>query len=252
MRYSLIAVVLTFCATVFANETPAPTPKSSHTFVIVHGAWAGGWEHKKLAQALEARGHKVLRPTLTGQGERVHLASPEVDLRLHIHDIANFIRWEELKDVVLVGHSYGGMVITGVVDQMPERMKHVIYIDAIVPEDGQTAFEAIGPNRPRPQAVDGYFVLPNQQNKSVPHVVPQPAKTVTQPISLTNQEAARKVPTTYLLTVDKGKEPSEDSFFRCYERAQERGWKTEVMIGDHIVHLTQTDRLADLLVAAVP
>src|SRR6185295_17762242 len=84
-------------------------PKTKLTFVIVHGAWAGGWEHKKLAEALQADGHIVHRVTLTGHGERSHLASPDIGLSVHIQDVVNFIEWEDLHDIVLVGHSYGGM-----------------------------------------------------------------------------------------------------------------------------------------------
>lgn len=222
-----------------------------HTFVIVHGAWAGGWEHKKLAEALQAKGHKVHRPTLTGQGERVHLASPEIDLKLHIKDIVNFIEWEDLHDVVLVGHSYGGMVITGVADQVASRLKHVIYLDAFLPENGESAQTSRGTGSPSRPAVNGFFSVGDQTGKPVPHVVPQPEKTFTQPIVLGHQDEARKVPTSYILTADRGKPAEQDGFYRFYERAKSRGWTTSVMTGDHIVHVSQTDELARLLEAAL-
>src|SRR5580704_13879861 len=92
------------------------------TFVLVHGAWHGGWCWKRVRKALQAQGHEVFTPTLTGVAERSHLLSPQVNLETHIDDVANLIQWEELSDVVLCGHSYGGCVISGVADRIPDRM----------------------------------------------------------------------------------------------------------------------------------
>jgi len=228
------------------------TTTGAHTFVLVHGAWAGGWEHKKLADALQAGGHTVHRVTLTGQGDRSHLASPEVGVTLHIQDVVNFIEWEDLRDVVLVGHSYGGMVITGVADRLPDRFKHVIYLDAFLPEDGESAYGTFGPEgatRRRP-AVNGFLPLGDQTGKPVPHVVPQSEKTFTEPVSLRNQDKARAIPTTYILTADDAKQPEKDMFHRYYERAKTRGWKTVVMEGDHVVHLSKTAETARLFAEA--
>jgi pimeloyl-ACP methyl ester carboxylesterase len=240
-------------AFVSATETSAASPaKPKYTFVIVHGAWAGGWEHKKLAEALQADGHTVYRVTLTGQGDRSHLASPDVGLSLHIQDVVNFCEWEDLHDVVLVGHSYGGMVITGVADRIASRLKHVIYLDAFLPENGESAYTSMGPNvPPRFPAVNGFISLGDQSGKPVPHIVPQAEKTFTEPIKLEHQDEARKVPTTYILTVDPGKKPEQDMFFRYYERANARGWKTEIMEGDHVVHLSQTRETVRRLEEAV-
>jgi alpha-N-arabinofuranosidase len=234
-----------------ASANAGTAQPGKFTFVVVHGAWAGGWEHKKLAEALQAAGHTVYRPTLTGQGERVHLASPEIDLALHIQDVANFIEWEDMHDVVLVGHSYGGMVVTGVADRVASRLKHLIYLDAFLPENGESAHSSMGAGRPPRPAVNGFFSIGDQTGKPVPHVVPQPEKTFTQPIVLAHQDEARQVPTTYILTVDKGKTPEQDGFFRFYARAKSRDWKTVVMTGDHVVHLTQTKELAQILTEAL-
>ena len=219
------------------------------TFVIVHGAWAGGWEHKKLAEALIAKGHAVVRVTLTGQGERVHLASPEITLDTHIQDVENVLLWEQLTDVVLVGHSYGGMVITGVVDKVPERFKRVIYLDAFLPENGESLYSSLGREGPSTQPADGFVSLGNVDlsKEKIPHIVRQSNKTFNQPISLTNQEAARKVPTSYILTVDAGKTAESDGFFRFYERAKARGWQASIMEGSHVVHLDRTRETAELL-----
>jgi pimeloyl-ACP methyl ester carboxylesterase len=115
------------------------------TFVLVHGAWGGGWAWKRVAPLLRAHGHEVFTPTLTGLGERVHLARPDVNLDTHIQDIVNLLLYEDLANVVLVGWSYGGMVITGVLDRVPERLAHVAYVDAEVPRDGESEFSISGP-----------------------------------------------------------------------------------------------------------
>lgn len=250
-RPKLVILLLFHClAIALFADTKAATPSGQnphYTYVIVHGAWAGGWEHKKLGDMLEADGQKVYRVTLTGQGERSHLASPDVDLKTHIQDVVNVIEWEDLHDVVLLGHSYGGMVITGVVDRIPGRFKQVIYLDAFLPENGESAFSSMGQGGRRMPAVNGFITLMDQSDKPVPHIVPQSEKTFSQPIELNNQDKARSIPTLYILTVDAGKKPEEDMFFRYYERAKVRGWKTAVMEGDHVVHLTKTRELATRL-----
>ena len=114
------------------------TSKNPATFVLVHGAWSGGWCYHKVAARLRARGHDVFTPTLTGQGERSHLLSGTINLSLHIEDILAVFRCENLSDVVLAGHSYGGMVITGVADRAADRIRALAYLDAFLPEDGQS------------------------------------------------------------------------------------------------------------------
>lgn len=111
------------------------------TLVLVHGSSSGGWSWKKVTPALWAAGHVVHTPTMTGLGDRVHLLTPEVNLSLHIRDIVNFMFYEDLYDVILVGQSYGGMVITGVAEQVAERINRLVYLDAFIPDDGQSAFD---------------------------------------------------------------------------------------------------------------
>ncbi len=252
--FCLLFCLTAVCPSIRAADAVSPSPAHPKlTYVIVHGAWAGGWEHKKLAEALQADGHTVYRVTLTGQGDRSHLASPDIGLSVHIQDVVNFIEWEDLHDVVLVGHSYGGMVITGAADRVAARLKHVIYLDAFLPENGESAYSSMGTGTPphRMPAVNGFISLGDQTGKPVPHVVPQSEKTFTEPIQLEHQDEARRVPTTYILTVDRGKTPEQDMFFRYYERAKARGWKTEIMEGPHVVHITQPVETAHRLEAAV-
>jgi pimeloyl-ACP methyl ester carboxylesterase len=131
--------------------------ESMTTFVLVHGAWHGGWCWKYVAQPLRGAGHDVYTPTLTGLGERCHLLTPDVGLETHIQDIVNLFEFEDLRDVVLVGHSYGGMVITGVVDRVPNRVGHLVYLDAYVPGDGQSLLDISGP---RPEFGTDWFIEP--------------------------------------------------------------------------------------------
>ena len=237
---------LVACKTTPTNHPSGNNPK--YTYVIVHGAWGGGWDWKPMDQLLTTDGYKVYRPTLTGQGERSHLASTNIDLDTHIQDIVNVILWEDLHDVVLVGHSYGGMVITGVADRVPNRIKHVIYLDAFVPNNGECA-NAIRAHTGIDRPIINGFVIPAwiTNNPPPPHDVPHPAKTFSEPISLTNQAVAAKLPTTYILTVDKGSPPEQDDFYPFYRRAKARGWTTIIMEGDHNVQRSHQKELVGLL-----
>ena len=111
------------------------------TFLVCHGAWSAGWAWKKMHPLMQAAGHRLVTPTYTGLGERAHLAHPGIDLDLHIEDMLNVIAYEDLRDIVLVGHSYGGMVATGVADRARDRVKQLIYVDAFVPGDGQSLLD---------------------------------------------------------------------------------------------------------------
>src|SRR5687768_18076653 len=116
------------------------------TFVLVHGAFVGGWCWRWVAPYLRGAGHDVYCPTLTGSGERVHLASPRVDLATHVEDVVNVLHYEDLRGVVLVGHSYGGMVITGAAERVSERLARLVYLDAFVPQDGQALADLLPPD----------------------------------------------------------------------------------------------------------
>ena len=113
------------------------------TFVLVHGAWHGGWCWRRVADRLTAAGHRVFTPTLTGLGERQHLMSASITLDTHVQDVCNLIRFEELSDVCLVGHSYAGMVISRVAEEMEDRISSFVFLDAFVPEDGETPLDLV-------------------------------------------------------------------------------------------------------------
>ena len=121
------------------DDAASPTPA---TFVLVHGAWHGGWCWRRVEALLRARGHRVFAPTLTGVADRSHLAGPEVDLSTHVEDIVNLIKWEGLEDVVLCGHSYGGMVISGVAEKIPAgAIGSIVFLDAFLPARGRSLLD---------------------------------------------------------------------------------------------------------------
>lgn len=240
-----------FLMIVVAGIYPATFAQSSAKpiYVIVHGAWGGSWAFKKVDSLLTEKGAVVYRPSLTGQGERVHLATTDVGLTTHIKDVVNMILYEDLHDVILVGHSYGGMVVTGVADSLPGRIKKLIYLDAIVPENGESVIGIQG-SRADPikkMVVNGFIVPPwVTAGKLPPKDVPHPYKTFTDSIVLTNKERL-KIPTTYILTVEKGKEPKDDDFASQAERAKKKGWPILILEADHNAQWSAPEALADML-----
>ena len=136
---------------------------SHRTFLVCHGAWSAGWAWKKMHPLMQAAAHRLVTPTCTGLGERVHLTNPSIDLETHIEDVLNVMKYEDLRDIVLLGHSYGGMVATGVADRARDRVSQLIYLDAFVPEDGQSLLDLNEPARQRIQelAKTGWRVPPS-------------------------------------------------------------------------------------------
>ncbi len=118
--------------------------KIQHTYVLVHGMTGGGWDWKLIDNLLSKDGHEVYRPTLTGLGERMHLGHSDINLSTHVEDIVNLIKFEQLENIILVGHSYGGMVITGVMNELPEKIQHAFFLDALVPDHGMSAIDVAG------------------------------------------------------------------------------------------------------------
>jgi pimeloyl-ACP methyl ester carboxylesterase len=232
-----------------AQPQSATAAQAKPTIVIVHGAWGGAWAFKRVEALLREKGFNVYRPQLTGLGERVHLARPEVGLTLHIEDVVNTILFEDLRDVILVGHSYGGMVITGVADRLPDRIKRLIYLDAMVPNDGESVTSiTAGRNDWLKSMIQGDYIVPRwvKPDQKPPKDEPQPLKTFTEPISLKN-EAARKLPATYILTVEKNKEAKDDDFFPQSQRAKEKGWPILQLTSDHNPQWSAPEALADML-----
>ena len=124
-----------------------PSEAARHTFVLIHGAWHGGWCWRRVTDLLAARGHEAFAPTLTGVGERAHLLSPAVGLDTHVTDIVNVFEFENIHNAVLVGHSYAGMVVTGVAERLPGRIKSIVYLDAFLSADGQSMLDLVSEER---------------------------------------------------------------------------------------------------------
>ncbi len=217
------------------------------TFVIVHGAWGGSWDWRTVDSLLTARGQRVFRPDLTGLGKRSHLASSlEIGLDTHIADIVNEILWEELTDVVLVGHSYGGMVISGVADSIPGRIRELVYVDAFLPQNGESVLtlmpEGLGA-MVRTAVRDGLIVAPwLQADTVIPYDVPHPYRTFADTIEL--GERYESVRGRYILTAEPG---SPDGFEPFAARARERGWDVVTMQTNHTPNRTQPVELVELL-----
>jgi len=231
------------------GQTPKTDTPAKQTIVIVHGAWGGAWAFKNVEALLRQKGFEVYRPQLTGQGDRVHLARADIGLNTHIDDVVNTILYENLRDITLVGHSYGGMVISGVADRVPDRIKRVVYLDAMVPNDGESVLTVWGGrNDFIKQMTKGDFIVPPwvKPDQPPPHDVPQALKTFTDPIALKN-EAARKLPATYILTVEKDKEAKADDFFSQSQRAKERGWTMLQLTADHNPQWSAPEALVEML-----
>jgi len=228
------------------------------TFVLVHGSFHGGWCWERVATRLRRDGHTVLTPTLTGLGERSHLVHPRVGLDLHVLDVAQVLEYGDLGDVVLVGHSYGGMVVTGVADAVPERLAHVVYLDGFRPEHGQSAWD-ISPDAqrrweaaaeaagtgwlvPPPDPVEAYDVCDADAEWVRERLVPTPLFTHEQPLHAPDERAA-SLPQTYVLCT------RYDGFEDVARRARDEGVDYHELDTGHDAMITAPDGLAEILLA---
>jgi pimeloyl-ACP methyl ester carboxylesterase len=183
------------------------------TYVLVHGGAHGGWCYQRVAQILRSEGHDVYAPTLTGLGERSHLVTPGIDLESHIRDVVAVLHYEDLRDVILVGHSYGGMVITGVADRATDRVGRLVYLDAANPVNGQSLVDVAGPVieavRPAGAVVDGVELVllpspdagafygvtdPEDLDWMADRLTGHPWNCFAQPLELTNEAALWAIP----------------------------------------------------------
>jgi len=246
--------VLLLGALLAASAVAPAMAGGKQTFVLVHGATAGGWEWKRTGEFLTADGHTVYRPTLTGLGEREHLNSTEVDLETHINDVVNLILFEDLHDVVLTGHSYGGMVVTGVMDRIPERLRHVVFLDAAVPEDGQSIWDLFGNRGPMPadRFRDGFMQVPwVKPGDRPPYSVKQSIRCFEQPVSYRNP-AALALPVTYVAFVPEGQSAEERAKTdRSWQNAVARGWTIRTFPGGHVAQQEDPRGVATLIEESV-
>jgi pimeloyl-ACP methyl ester carboxylesterase len=221
-------------------------------FVLVHGAWHGGWCWRRVADRLAEKGHRVFTPTLTGLADRSHLLAESVNLSTHVSDVANLIRWEELKDVVLCGHSYGGMVVTGAADKVSERIAALVYLDAFVPESGQSMQDL----RPRdlpsdvglpPITAETFRVNERDRTWVDRQCTPHPVASIREKLALTGAYRAvrRKI---YIRATAYPSVP----FDGYYERLKsDPGWVVHQVSCGHDVMIDMPDALAEILEAAL-
>jgi len=234
------------------------------TFVLVHGAFIGGWSFRRVATLLSRAGHEVFTPSLTGVGERAHLLGPNVGLSMHIDDITNVLVYEDLRDVILVGQSYGGMVITGVADRVPDRIKELVYLDAHVPTNGRNAMGALagetanvleemtgteGPRLLPPIPFDAMGIFdPADRAWVEPKLSSHPMKCLEDPITLTHGEP--KMPRSYILCT------ARESLIACFgvdplahfvEKARADGFRFYEIASGHYPMVTHPKELAEVL-----
>lgn len=228
------------------------------TFLLVHGTGHGGWCWQKVRPLLRAHGHDVFTPTLSGLSDRSHLLACGIDLATHITDVTNLLWYEDLADVVLVGHSYAGMVITGVAATMPERLKRVVYLDAYLPDDGQSEADlwpaemrasiereaAAGQGLRQPPTTDFFGITdPAMAAWVKARVTPQPLATYTQPVPAGSPQSAA-LPRTFIHCTAG---PTTPLFGIFAAKARARGWPVHEIATGHDVMLTAPDAVATLL-----
>jgi pimeloyl-ACP methyl ester carboxylesterase len=231
------------------------------TYVLVHGGGHGGWCYHKLATLLRAAGHDVHCPTLTGLGERVHLVSADTDLNTHISDVVNLLHYEDVSDAILLGHSYGGMVITGVADRVPARVKHLVFLDSCHPRDGESLVD-LAPvmmdyARSSSQIVDGVELAmwpsmeivelmgitdPAEQAWMLPRLTPHPWKCNETRLRLENEARMREIPYTNINASWSMAHRLPDAKSRAL--AGDRVWEID---SGHDLMLTAPQETADLL-----
>lgn len=236
------------------------------TYVLVHGGGHGGWCYRKVARLLRAAGHEVHCPTLTGLGERAHLLSPKIDLDLQITDVVNLLVYEDLKDVILAGHSYGGMVITGVADRAPDRVGHLVYLDAALPRNGE-ALTDISPAlmaeaRRQARVVDGVELVLFPDSDSVRHygvtapedlawmegkLTPHPWACFAQKLVLRDEAAVKRIPRTIINCTPTLSLRPADKLDRSFQA--EQVWEIDT---GHDLMVTEPEKTAELLLRVAP
>ena len=230
---------------------------ATHTFVLVHGAWHGGWCWRRVSDLLERQGHKVFTPTLTGLGERSHLLRAGINVSTHVTDVANVLKWEGLSNVVLCGHSYGGLVVSGVAEQMSSAIGSIVFLDAFVPQNGEALSDLTGAatlDLLRAATQRGDIGIPartaasfnvNEKDRAWVDAmcVPQPIATFLDKMTLTGarERIARK---SYIRALNN----ANPGFDKAMARAKaDPSWRTYDVACGHDVMVDMPERLAEIL-----
>lgn len=244
-----------------AGDRMAAAQTSARTFVLVHGAWHGGWCWSRVADRLRAAGHQVFTPTQTGLGERKHLLSKDITLDTFRNDIVNVIEAEELSKIVLVGHSFGGLAISGVADVMPERIRHLVYLDSLMVEGGKSPFDClpadvVAARRKLAEESSGGLSLPNPPPSAFGvsdaedtewvkrRLTPHPLSTYTSKQNIKGP-VGNHLPRTYVHCTGPSYGALQAS--RDWVKAQQ-GWRFAEIATGHDAMVTSPDELARLLI----
>ena len=232
------------------------------TYVLVHGGGHGGWCYQRVARRLAADGHEVHAPSLTGLGDRSHLLGPDVDLDLHTRDVAALLYYEDLRDVILVGHSYGGMVITGAADRAADRVGRLVFLDAANPVNGQSLRDVAGPIieavRPYGEVVDGLELVlqpapdagllygvtdPDDLAWMAERLTPHPWQCFEQPLDLQNEDALWAIPQYHIVCTSTL--ATRDPELMATARAEGRLWDIDT---GHDLMITEPDAVTEALI----
>lgn len=232
---------------------------SGLTFVLVHGAWHGGWCWSRVADILRSRGHRVTTPTMTGLGERSHLLSKLVNLTLHIDDLANHLVWEDLQQAIVVGHSYGGVPVMGAADIVPDRISRLIFLDAGIVWDGEALLDilpeaAVAERIAAAVEINGCLTLPPDDAAGLSitkaedvafvseRLTPHPLATYQEPLTL-NGPLGNGLPIAYVACTNPAYPPVSGS----HQRAREAGWPVYELATAHDAMVTDPEGTADIL-----
>jgi pimeloyl-ACP methyl ester carboxylesterase len=228
------------------------------TFVLVHGGWSGADGFHLVRPMLGASGHEVFTPSLTGLGERSHLASPQVNLTTHIRDVVNTILYEDLSDIVLLGFSYGGFVVTGALDHIGERVRHLVYLDAFVPHDGDTVMALSGRDVPSTFSIGAAWLVPppprayddpDEAAFATARRTPHPIGCFTEPVRLRRPLEEYEFTRTYIkATADLPDAPGANAFWSAAATARSSpAWRYREIATNHMVASNRPHELAELL-----
>lgn len=260
-KYILPLFIVSIVVILLTLFSSACSMTEKKTFVLVHGAWHGGWAWERTTPYLTSAGYGVFAPDLTGFGEKANLANPDVGLSTHIKDIQTLLEKENLRNVVLVGHSYAGMVIAGVAEKAPERISHLVFLDAFVPKDGQSLGDIVGAQgmagirqgaraagqgwRIPPFPVERFGIISEADTAMVkPRLVFQPIKTFEEPVQINNPKAAT-IPRTFIY-LNNPAMGTFDGFAKMAQTSKE--WEYFEMQTGHDAMVLQPQKLAELFI----